>query len=207
MFKKNILKELSIRLKNLTLTGKSSKVSFLFLLLGLLFVLISNIFSNGRNNSNKKLETTNTQESYTSVNNYKKDLESSVKDIISAMKDVGENPKVLISLESTEQNVYATENKKSTETIKDGYSNYTGSYYSTGEQNKVKETSETETKYIKIRDSDGTEKALAVTKIQPAIKGVVVVCPGGGDPLVKDKITDAVKVALNIPSRKVFVTK
>ena len=200
MLKKDFLKTLTFKLKTIALNGNSLQFCFLIALIGVFFVFISNLFS-FKNNSNKNLETKSDEEICTYTRKYKEDLENSVKNIISSMKNVGENPKVLISLESTEQNIYATENKKSTETVKDSYGNYINS-----DQNKLKETNETETKYIKIRDQDGSERALAVTKIHPAIKGVVVVCAGGEDLLVKEKITEAVKTALNIPSKKVFVT-
>lgn len=200
MFKKDILKTLNLKLKNIISKGNSLQFCLLVALVGVLLVFVSNLFS-PKSNFNKNLETKSKTEIYTSTKKYKEDLENSVKDIISSMKEVGKNPKVLISLESTEQNVYATENKKSTETVKDSYGNYVNS-----DQTKLKETNETETKYIKIRDQDGSEKALSVTKIQPAIKGVVIVCPGGENQSVKEKVTEAVKTALNIPSKKVFVT-
>ena len=200
MFKKDILKTLNLKLKNIISKGNSLQFCLLVALVGVLLVFVSNLFS-PKSNFNKNLETKSKTEIYTLTKKYKEDLENSVKDIISSMKEVGKNPKVLISLESTEQNVYATENKKSTETVKDSYGNYVNS-----DQTKLKETNETETKYIKIRDQDGSEKALSVTKIQPAIKGVVIVCPGGENQSVKEKVTEAVKTALNIPSKKVFVT-
>ncbi len=40
----------------------------------------------------------------------------------------------------------------------------------------------------------------------PKIRGVLVVCDGGGDPVTKEKITQAVAGVLNISSGKVFVT-
>ena len=64
-----------------------------------------------------------------------------------------------------------------------------------------------ETKYIKIKDENGAEKALSVTQIQPTVKGVVIVCNGGDNPVVQKKIIDAVKTALNITSKRVYVTK
>ena len=75
------------------------------------------------------------------------------------------------------------------------------------ERSKKQESNEVETKYITIKDSDGTEKALSVMQIQPTVKGVVVICSGGDNIDVKNKVTEAVKTALNITSKRVFVTK
>ncbi len=43
--------------------------------------------------------------------------------------------------------------------------------------------------------------------IEPKVRGVVVVCEGGDDPLVVSRVMNAVTKALNISSDKVCVTK
>ena len=63
-----------------------------------------------------------------------------------------------------------------------------------------KESDDCEKKYITVKDSEGTEHALAVKKIEPKVKGVVIICPGGDDPIVKNRITEAVTTALSISS-------
>lgn len=44
-------------------------------------------------------------------------------------------------------------------------------------------------------------------EIEPKIRGVVVACSGGDDPVVIQRVTQAVTKALNISTAKVFVTK
>lgn len=46
---------------------------------------------------------------------------------------------------------------------------------------------------------------LLITEIQPIIKGVVVVCDGGGDEAVRERVTSAVATAFNLSSRRVCV--
>lgn len=58
-----------------------------------------------------------------------------------------------------------------------------------------------------MKGSDGSEQALAVTEIQPVVKGVVVVCDGGGNPAVQQSVTEAVTTALDISSVRVCVIK
>ena len=41
----------------------------------------------------------------------------------------------------------------------------------------------------------------------PAVRGVVVVCEGGGDPLVVSAVTEAMKTALGVNTSQVCVTK
>ena len=43
--------------------------------------------------------------------------------------------------------------------------------------------------------------------IEPKVRGVVVVCDGGDDPLVVARVLDAVTKSLNISSDKVCITK
>ena len=132
-----------------------------------------------------------------SASDYIKNLEANIQNIVSSISGAGES-KVLITLENSLQNVYATEQKKNNEAIEDKENENTS---------KKKETSDLETKYIKIKDENGAEKALSVTQIQPTVKGVVIVCNGGDNPVVQKKIIDAVKTALNITSKRVYVTK
>ena len=56
---------------------------------------------------------------------------------------------------------------------------------------------------------DGTDgrSALVRTRMEPVIKGVVVVCEGGDDPVTVSRIMDAVTTALAISSAKVCITK
>lgn len=44
-------------------------------------------------------------------------------------------------------------------------------------------------------------------EIEPIIRGVVVVCQGGDDPVVVEKVLNAVTKALNVSSAKVCITK
>ena len=44
-------------------------------------------------------------------------------------------------------------------------------------------------------------------QLEPTVKGVVVVCEGGDDIGVQQRVIDAVTVALDISSSKVCVTK
>ena len=56
---------------------------------------------------------------------------------------------------------------------------------------------------------DGTNgrSALVRTRMEPVVKGVVVVCEGGDNPLTVTRILEAVTTALAISSTKVCITK
>ena len=124
-------------------------------------------------------------------------LEKNLTYTVSKIEGAG-NPKVFVTLENTAETIYATEERKNKEASEDK---------SSGEVTRKKESDDCEKKYITVKDSEGTEHALAVKKIEPKVKGVVIICPGGDDPIVKNRITEVVTTALNITSKRVCVTK
>lgn len=69
-------------------------------------------------------------------------------------------------------------------------------------ETKVLLTMENSVEYVYLDDSTTKTK-----EIQPVIRGVLVVCEGGDDPVVAQTVTQAVTRALDISSAKVCVTK
>ena len=128
---------------------------------------------------------------------YTRELEASLTQIIEGIEGAGAT-KVMVTIEKGVEQVYATEQKKSTQTTQDNLSGE-------GEKNQAKD--DVETNYIIVEDADGAQKALAVTQVQPVVKGVVIVCEGGDNPSVQQRVTDAVTTALNLSSARVCVVK
>lgn len=69
-----------------------------------------------------------------------------------------------------------------------------------------------EAKIFLTMDNDGENVYLKNTdtktvSIEPKVRGVVVVCDGGDDPIIVARVLDAVTKALNISSDKVCITK
>ena len=124
-------------------------------------------------------------------------LQQNLENIISSIDGAGKS-KVLVTFENSVETVYATEEKKNKEASEDK---------AEGEVTRKKETDDCEKKYITIKDGEGTEHALAVTEIEPKVKGVVAICKGGDNPVVKQKVTEAITTALNITSKRVCVIK
>lgn len=124
-------------------------------------------------------------------------LERSLENLVSDINGAGKS-KVFITFEGSSETVYATEEKKNKEASEDK---------SGDEITRKKESDDCEKKFITIKDSEGSEKALAVTELEPKIKGAVVICPGADDPIVKNRITEVVTTALNINSARVCITK
>lgn len=104
-----------------------------------------------------------------------------------------EDPAVMVTLESTGRTVYAADEKRNTQE-------------SGREGNAVQNSEENEKAHIILKDAEGAQHALTVTEIQPKIKGVVIVSRYAGDPVIREKLTDAVRTALDVSSAKVCVT-
>ena len=173
------------------LKDKFRKIIIFVGILGIALIFISGFFKT----EGAKKTKSNSQNS--STKEYVFQLESSLREMVSSIKGAG-NTKVLVTLENTEETVYATEEKKNKEATEDKPD---------GQLSKKRESDDCEKKYITIKDADGTERALSVTQIQPTVKGVVVVCDGGDIPEVQQRVTEAIKTALNITSKRVYVTK
>ena len=69
-----------------------------------------------------------------------------------------------------------------------------------------KENFSDEKEYVLI-ESDGNEGGMIIKLIQPKIRGVAVVCEGGGSDAVRQEITQAITAVLDISASRVYITK
>lgn len=121
--------------------------------------------------------------------------EERLRTIIGSIEGAGEC-RIMVTLENGVEYVYATEQKNNTDRQED----------SDATSNKVIQRNDNEQTVIVVDTGNGRE-GLLVTEIQPTVKGVVVVCEGGDREEVRERIVEAVTVALNISSKRVCVTK
>lgn len=120
---------------------------------------------------------------------YREQLEDELQSIISSISGAG-HTKVMVTLQGSYEYVYAQENKSSSNSSLDGSSS--------------DKREESENSYI-IIDTDEGEKALVRTELFPPVAGVVVVCEGADDEIVRNRIVLAVTTALDISSKRVCV--
>lgn len=120
---------------------------------------------------------------------YAEELEQRLAQVVSDIAGAG-SCHVMVTLENGVEYVYASEEK-------------VGSDYST-EGDRLSQTDDTESSVILVQTEQGYE-GLLVTEMQPTVKGVVVVCAGGGDEAVRQRVVEAVTTVLNITSRRVCV--
>ncbi len=118
-------------------------------------------------------------------------LEEQLCTLLRGVEGVGEC-RVLLTLENGVEYVYATE-----ETVK---SDYEG-------QDAGGKTSQSDNRTDKVILLNGGSEGLLVTEILPTVKGVVVVCDGGEDAAVQERVRAALTTALNITAKRVCVVK
>jgi len=106
-------------------------------------------------------------------------------------------PHVTITLRSMGKTVYATEDRQSERSEQE---------YSGDTLNKTQTDGDREKNYILVKSSDGSQKPLIISQTEPEIRGIVIVTKHGGDHLMREKITQAVKTALDLSATQVCVT-
>ena len=146
-------------------------------LAGILLIALSEIFPHGE---------TEEQTSTVTVSGAQVEqaLEQRITALLRQVEGVGAC-RVMVTLESGSRAVYAAD----TVSVSDA----DGS------------TSLSET-YLTV-DTDKGPVGLLLTHIQPTVKGVAVVCDGGGNPAVQQRVVQVVSTAFHISERRVCVVK
>ena len=170
-------------LKNFTGKGKI----YYCMLVGLLGVMLI-ISGDGNNIKNEKKS-----DDAEALQEYKIKTEKELTDFLASIEGVGE-VKVVVSLETGRENVYA-QKEKSASNVKRTY-----------DSDDYTDNSTYENEYIIIKNT-GEEQPLIEKTIQPEVRGVAISCTGAEDISVVLDVTNTVSVVLDIPTHKICVTK
>ena len=152
---------------------------FLFIgLFGVALIMISEIFPEKENQT----DTYNFSETeiFSKQEEY---LETRLENAVSKIKGAGKTD-VTVTLESSKEFCYAKNFSENTD---------------------VSENSK-EDEFVIIDGKNG-EEAILIKTLEAEIRGVLVVCEGGNDALLKEKIINSVCALLDIPSNKVNVAE
>ena len=153
-------------------------------LVGIGLIVLSSLFSSGESKKENVKTGEMTAEEYKAI--LEEDIKETVTDITGS-----KNVSVVITLESGIKYSYADIRE---ETL-------------TEKKENEKESTDNETKsgYITVKTAEGGEQALLVTTQMPKVRGVAIVCDGGDNEQIAEKIQNAVMSALNISSKKVYI--
>lgn len=119
--------------------------------------------------------------------NYLFDLTNQIEEMVQKIDGVG-NANVTITIKNGSEQVFARDE--------------TGNIDSNDDEKRE----EYQQKTIIVDDKDGQKSALISKTLEPTINGVCVICDGGNDFEIQQKVIYAVKTALNIGTNKVYVT-
>lgn len=171
---------------------KKSSRTTLIMAAGLLGILLIGIAPMLKTDGAKKQFQ---QETVPSAEEYAAALESRPwRESWGCIDGVGE-VEVMITLKSGYTYTYAVTEKVNSDVSEE---------YKSDDQRKSQQKNTTEQSYVMVEDG-GSPLVTALN--EPEIKGVVVVCAGGGAPKVVAQVTAAVKTALDISSAKITVSK
>jgi stage III sporulation protein AG len=187
---------------------KPSKFQYFILVfvLGIAFMLISNLFTT-EGNKNNALPTASTVtdesteafkqtkgESTGSISDYEAEYENQLKEVLETISGVG-NVSVVVNVDSTSQKIVeknkVTGSQVTTETDREG-------------GKRAVEDQSTDEQVVIIREGE-KEVPIVVQVKKPEVRGVLIVAQGADNIHIKQTIIDAVTRALGIPSHKVAV--
>lgn len=126
---------------------------------------------------------TSTKSTQTDYDEYVTSLENKTADLISSIDGVG-RCKVMITLEQSDENVFAKNTDES---------NSSGSYSKKSE-------------YVLYEDNNN-DTPILVKQYFPKVKGVAVVCTGGDDVVIREKIISSISSLFGISGTKISVSK
>lgn len=133
------------------------------------------LFSGGSEEGEKKTETADT-ESF-SVRQYSEELTQELQEVLSSIEGVG-NTEIMITFGGSESYSYASDTKE--------------------------DEGRKESEYVRMK-SGSDEEPLLEKVGYPRVKGVIVVCQGGGSDRVRERVYEAVTTVFGIPSSRVCV--
>lgn len=136
--------------------------------------------------SSQKSEQTSVSSEKTDREEYESKIEKRLEQILSQIEGIG-TCKVMVTLESSAQNVYTADRESSIN------------------EDKNSSSSSDSSKYV-ILDDNG-QQALLEKEIEPFVRGVIVVCGGADNINVKQSVIDCVSAGLGISSANISVVK
>ena len=178
------MEDLKDRLTHL-FKGKRLTVFMTVGLIGIALILLSEFWPTSKSQQN-------TQQTVTAA-----DMERDLLELISNVDGVGK-AEVMITLATSAENVYATEQRVNQNVLSDSTNGVLG---------RTENKNDTQDTIIVVRVSSGAESPILIKQIEPKVQGVAVICEGADDARVKSRIVEMVTTIYDIASNRVCVIK
>lgn len=174
--------KLKDKLKNGIKGDKRLKIIVIIGIIGIALLLASEMLASGESTAQDSVNVNVSAQEYT------KTLEKELGTILSKIDGAGEC-NVMITMDCGVETIYATQEESKYDT--DGDS----------------ESRDNSVSYVILNNSSSGKQALVIKEIQPKVRGIIIVCEGGGNSNVKMNIINAVSSAFDISSTKISVQK
>ncbi len=179
-----IIKEIIEKITSKSRLNKKLMLVVMLLVSGIILLLASELVTTEETASLQSAETT----SNTDLQEYSERLEQRLTSIISSIDGAGAT-RVMVTLESGSEDIYLHDFD-----------------YGENADPSGKNSIERKDEYVIIDGSSG-EQGIIVRRAEPKVRGVAVVCEGGGSDQVRSQIVEAVTALLDISSARVSVAK
>ena len=127
-----------------------------------------------------------------------RELERQLLRVLEQMEGVG-HVELFITMEGTGESVYAIEEKETADNE--------SIYSDDGTLKSIQNSRSSEQNYLLVENQEGRQQALLISRSEPQVKGVIIICDGADQPVIREAVTEAVKTALHITSNRVYVAK
>lgn len=191
VFNLKYIQDVKSKIENFS-DDRKKRILIFVTMIGVLMMTLSGFLSTSEKKSKK-----NCFEQEFDVNLYEQDLETRLLEMVEKIEGVGK-AKIMVTLENSVEYIFAQEKREKTDKIND---------YQEKVPLKTQERNDAEKKLILVDGPNGRRQALVRTQVQPKVKGVVVVCQGGENFLVAQRVTSLLTTVLGISSNRVYVTK
>lgn len=163
---------------------RSPKLLVIAGMLGIALIFLSSFIGGGEKKPKTEVD------GQFSAEEYRLQLEEDIEKLVSGITG-SRDVKVIITLESGIRYSYADTKEQTTTDTTESQRESSGSELKEG--------------YITVKSADGGEQALLITAEMPQVRGVAIVCEGGDNELINEKITNTVTAALDITSKRVYI--
>lgn len=183
------ISKIKSKLSNALKDDKIKKLIIVLCIVGIGLIFISTFIGGRSGSESKSKKASQNKDSYTDLSEYKDSIQDELSKIISKIDGVGK-AEVFLTLDNSSENVYAVNQKQST-----------------GGADSENANESIDTEFFSLRNSDGSEEGMLLKIIEPDVRGVLIVCDGGDNSVIQERVLDAVTKSLNISSARVCITK
>jgi len=193
--------ELFKRLKELLESKNRRKLienAVIVIIIGVIIIIVGSTFFSKKDktkNSDFTANNTNSIDASATAATSSGDMEQKLKYILSQVEGAGK-VEVMITYSTYKENIpaYDTKTSESSTDEKD----------SGGGTRKISQSSSDSTMVFK-NGENGEKTPVIIKEIEPEVKGVLIVAEGSSDPQVREKLSRAVQVLLDIPVHRIQV--